>query len=248
MSRDLTNYQEEYAAAPYEPYQAAFRKRKILEILSRFNHATLLEVGCGLESIFHSINSFDYLTVIEPGLIFYDKAVEDLKLTPYKDKVRIVRAVVEDAYELVKNERFDFILASGLIHEVSNPKQVMESIRGIANPKTVIHVNAPNAKSFHRLLAVEMGLIKSEFEKSSVNIRLQQHTVFDLESLSSLATESGFVVIESGSYCFKPFTHEQMQGLLDAGWLNESMLEGLYKMEKYLPGLGSEIYVNVKIA
>ena len=40
---------------------------------------------------------------------------------------------------------------------------------------------------------------------------------------------------------------QQMQKLIDSGYIDLDILKGLYKMEKYMPGLGSEIYINVKI-
>lgn len=247
MSRNLEHYQKQYAAQPFEPYQVAFRKRKLQEVLSHYNHSKLLEVGCGLESIFVSLQSFKELTVVEPSLTFYEKALNDRECFPGKENVRIIQATLEDACEKLKPEAYDFILVSSLLHEVSDPNAILTSLRQIARPHTVVHINVPNAKSFHRLLAVEMGLIRSEFEKSPANIKFQQQSVFDLDALRGLVTKNGFVVIESGSYCFKPFTHGQMQKLLDTGLFDESFLEGFYKMEKYLPGLGSEIYLNVKL-
>jgi hypothetical protein len=38
-----------------------------------------------------------------------------------------------------------------------------------------------------------------------------------------------------------------MQNLIDSGFIDLKFLEGLYKMEKYMPGLGSEIYINAKL-
>ena len=91
-----------------------------------------------------------------------------------------------------------------------------------------------------------MGLIPNAFQKSELNLQLQHHTVYDLERLRAAVTRQGFEVIEHGSYLIKPFTHAQMQTLLESGLMTERMLEGLYGMEKYMPGLGSEIFVNVR--
>ncbi len=104
----------------------------------------------------------------------------------------------------------------------------------------------PNAKSFHRLWAVEAGLIKSEYEKSAMQIRLQQSHTFDLESLQRLVQQAGFAMEESGSYFIKPFTNAQMQQLVDLGILTPSLLHGLRRMERHLPGLGADIFVNAR--
>jgi hypothetical protein len=91
-----------------------------------------------------------------------------------------------------------------------------------------------------------MGLIKTEFQKSDSNIQFQQHTIFNLNILKETVEKNGFTVIEGGSYSFKPFPHQQMQNMININLITEKMLDGFYKMERYLPELGSEIFVNIK--
>ncbi len=244
-NRDLLDYQEQYSKQPYEKYQVAFRKRKLLDLLSKNNHANLLEIGCGLESIFLDVASYDHITVVEPADLFYDKAKQDITLAKNKN-ITLVKALLEDAVEKLKKTKFDLILLSSLLHEIPEQNKFLSTLHSIASNETIIHVNVPNAKSFHRLLAVEMGLIPSVFQKSESNIQFQQHTIFDLELLTSTVEKNGFKVIESGSYSFKPFTHQQMQNMIDAKFISDEILDGFYKMEKYLHGIGSEIYVNIQ--
>ena len=44
----------------------------------------------------------------------------------------------------------------------------------------------------------------------------------------------------------KTFTHSQIQRRKEEKIIDEEVLDGLVKMEKYLPGMGAEIYVNCK--
>jgi ubiquinone/menaquinone biosynthesis C-methylase UbiE len=245
MNRDLLDYQEQYANQPYEKYQVAFRKRKLIELLQKYDHKELLEVGCGLESIFLDFNSYKNITVIEPAEMFYDKAIADKERALNKN-ITVIKALLEDTLPQLKGKKFDFILVSSLLHEIPDQPKFFKTLYEIASEGTVIHLNVPNAKSFHRLLAVEMGLIKSEFQKSDSNIQFQQHTVFDIDLLKETAENNGFEVIESGSYSFKPFTHQQMQNMINNNSITEQMLDGFYKMERYLPNVGSEIFVNIK--
>lgn len=50
-----------------------------------------------------------------------------------------------------------------------------------------------------------------------------------------------------GSYFIKPFTHDQMEGMLEKGILSPTILEGLYGMSVELPDYGAEIYVNCRL-
>lgn len=245
MERDLVDYQEQYANHPFEEYQVALRKRKVKEILSRYPHQSLLEIGCGYESIFLDIDTYEQITVVEPANGFYQKALKD-KSQKSDKPIKVINALLEDAEEQLAQTKYDFILISGLLNEIPDASKFLKVINNISSPDTVTHINVANADSFHRLLAVEMGLIKSVYEKSENNIRFQQNTTLNLSSLKSIIQDSGFQVIEEGSFAFKPFTHKQMQEMIDHNILTDEMLDGLYKMEKYVPDLGSEIYVNIK--
>ncbi len=239
--RDLLSYQELYSQQPFEPYQVAFRKRKILEIIQKYQHHSILEIGCGLESIFLELDSFEQMTVVEPAPIFFKKAQIDL-IKAKNSNVQIKNCSLEE----LPAEDFDFILASGLLHEVLEPEKFLQALRSFCSSKTVVHINVPNARSFHRLLAVKMGLIPSEIQPSEMNIKLQQQRVYDLTTLSQAVLEQGFEIIESGSYFFKPFHHSLMQQLIDAKFLTQAMIDGFYQMEDHLEGIGSEIFVNFR--
>lgn len=242
MNRDLLDYQEQYAKQPYEKYQVAFRKRKIKDILAKYSHHSMLEVGCGLEAFFLEYTGFEQLTIIEPAQMFYEKAIEDAK--KYQNKnIKIINSLLEN---VSLHQHFDFILVSCLLHEIPDQEKFLQSIYNIADSETIIHINVPNAYSFHRLLAVEMGLIPTAFQPSSTNIQFQQHQIFNITALKQVVENQGFEIIEEGSYSFKPFTHGQMQSMIDAQLLTLEMLEGFYKMERFLPNMGSEIYVNLK--
>nr|WP_287990742.1 methyltransferase domain-containing protein [Ruminococcus sp.] len=149
--------------------------------------------------------------------------------------------------ETIKNAMPDFILCSSLLHELEDPEKMLHDIYEIANEKTVVHINVPNAYSMHRLLARESGLIDDVKAFSERNKLLQQNNVFDMEMLITMVERCGFRVIESGSYFMKPFTHWQMQKMLDEGIIDTHILDGLYGMSKFFDEYGSEIYVNCRI-
>jgi hypothetical protein len=244
--RDLEHYQDNYEGIPFEKYQVKYRKQKVKDTLARYKHSSIVEVGCGLSSVMNDMEDFEKLQVIEPGKLFHEKAVKDSLSHSQKEKIFVVR----EYFELWKPESGlvppDFIIISCLLHEVENAIALLEKAREISSKDTVIHINVPNARSFHRLLAVEMGLIKNIHEKSENQLKFQQYRIFDIEELSQLVKTANFEIIECGTFSFKPFTHKQMQNMIDAGLISEEMLDGFYKMEKYLPEVGSEIFMNIK--
>lgn len=112
---------------------------------------------------------------------------------------------------------------------IENQNSVLEAIRNICTKNTVIYSWIPNTRSFHRLLAVEMGIVENVYEKSGHDTLFQRQNVYDIETFNSLMTKNRFKVVESGSYFVKPFTHDQMDRLLNQGIVNKSCLEGLKK-------------------
>jgi 2-polyprenyl-3-methyl-5-hydroxy-6-metoxy-1,4-benzoquinol methylase len=244
--RDLQSYSEDYINQPFESYQVEYRKKLVLEIIQRNSHKNILEVGCGIDPLFNHVSDFDSLTILEPSTLFYQKAVDEVSKRDLGNSVKVFNNFFEDSIESVNSKNFDLIIISGLIHEISDLTGFFLRLQELVKPGTVVHINVPNGNSLHRLLAVEMGLIKSQLEMSNNNIQLQQNRVFDLGSLEKLVTDYGFEVIEKASYFIKPFTHGQMQKMIDNNIIDTRVLDGFYKLIRHLPDFGSEIYINFK--
>ena len=81
---------------------------------------------------------------------------------------------------------------------------------------------------------------------SQRNYSLQQQRVFDLDSFDKTISNAGFYTLDKGSYFIKPFTHAQMEKLIETGICDEKMLDGFYSLVEDMPDLGSEIFINCK--
>ena len=243
--RDIIKYTKDYIVPNFEDYQLKYRRRKIIEILEKYGPRTILEIGCGMQPLFEFLNpeSYDRYTVIEPSEVFFANAVSRAK---NNHKVECINDFFGNGFNR-KISHYDFVICSSLLHEVEEPDSFVESFHKVCDNKTILHVNVPNAHSFHRLLAKNMGLIESEYEKSERNILLQQGKVFDIESLTNLLRTHRFSVIESGSYFVKPFTHDQMFQMMEENIIDEAVLDGLYNIAEIMPMFGSEIFVNCRI-
>lgn len=239
-SRDLAAYEQDYAATRFEAVQARYRKRLLLDLLAQRRPRSVLEVGCGLDTLANHWPHAERFVVVEPAAGFAEAARAG---TEGRRDVEVVEALLEDAG---LTETFDLVLLSGLLGELPDPAALLRDVHGLCAPDTLVHVNVANARSFHRLLALEMGLIQSLTELSAQQVRLQQQRTYTLDALVELVRDCGYEVVESGSFFVKPFTHAQMELLQTSGVLTDAMLDGLWGMTKHLPELGSEIYVNLR--
>jgi len=228
----------------FEAILSNSRKKQVLESMKRFKHDNILEIGCGLSPLFPDIKNYQNYTIVEPNKNFCEIIYYCYKT----DKnVTILNGFLEEVVGGLGHQKFDFIFMSGVLHQVSNPNDFLCVLHNLCGLDTVVHINVPNAHSFHRLLAFEMGYIKEIFERSETNLRLQVKWVFDKDSLYQLVQESGYEVINFGTYMIKPFTNEQMEKMIGSGILNEDIIQGLEGMVKYMPDLGSEMFVNLRI-
>ena len=82
--RDIQKYTSDYdcmddPANRFETeYQVVYRRKKVLEELKRYQHDTILEVGCGLDSYVNYITEFKKAVVVEPSPKFAEKAKNEL--------------------------------------------------------------------------------------------------------------------------------------------------------------------------
>lgn len=244
---DLADYVAKYlaqyaAGADFEPILVKYRNQQVLRSIKRHAHRRVLEVGCGLAPMFLEFDDYEALVVVEPSDQFVERA-----RSRAADRVEFRLGFLEDVAPTLRRD-FDFVVVSSLLHEVPDPAGLLRAIHAVCSPHTVVHFNVSNARSLHRLLAHEMGLLDDLFAPSETAKKFQRHTMFDLASLRAALERAGFVVLESGSYFVKPFTNEQMSRLLASGILTPAMLDGLSRMAKYVPELGCEIFADVRRA
>ncbi len=237
--RDLERYQSDYASLPFEETQAAYRRRRVIEHLARFRPATILEVGCGEEPLFLHYQAPEAMHVVEPAARFHEQAAQ---LARQHAGVQVHRGTLEELADRLAAVRFDCILLSSVLHEAPDPAALLKAAHSLCHDNTTVHVYVPNARSLHRLLALEMGLIKDVHDVSATQQRMQQSMTYDAERLTQALRSASFTIEETGTFFIKPFTHAQMAGLQEDGMLDARMLDGLYGLGKHLPEHGSELY------
>lgn len=244
MKRNLEDYEKKYEDYAFEEIQAKYRKRSILDLIKKIEPKRILEVGCGLDPLFAYLDQFEVFCVVEPTKAFFSHAMKIRKTSHLTSRIVLRKNFIEEDFEFLSSQKFDFAVIAGLLHEVEDPSLVLESVRRILPKGARLYVNVPNAESFHRLLALKAHLIQNQFELSDSNRRFQQHSVFDKSSVLKLLEANGFKAIDSGTIFVKPFTHPQMQSLIDHKIIDETILDGLYNLTDLFPDNGSEIFVD----
>ncbi len=240
---DQNEYQLKYQNLTFEDKLRKYRMEYIVDYLKTIKSDKILEIGCGNDAIFLCYDNFEVMDIVEPGDHFYEFTKNKIG---NDQRISIHNCFIEEAKLALKNE-YDVIVIGGFLHEIDNPEEVLSVIKKIAKPETIVITYVPNANSFHRLLALESGLIKSNYEFSENDIFFGRRNVFNLESIGSLFLNSGFIIIKKDTYFIKPFTHEQMNALMGLSFFTEEILAGFFKMTKYMPDMGCEIFLAATI-
>ena len=179
------------------------------------------------------------MDIVEPGNYFYEDTKNKIGDNA---RISITNGFIEAVHSDLKKD-YDVIVIGGFLHEIDNPEEVLKVIKSMTSQTTTVITYVPNANSFHRLLALESGIIKSNYEFSENDKLFGRRNVFNTASITSLFVNSGFAVTKTDSYFIKPFTHEQMDAILSLPFFTKEILYGLFKMTKYMPNMGCEIFV-----
>ena len=132
-------------------------------------------------------------------------------LAPLPRGMEVVEAFFE---QFERSERFDVIEAGFVLEHVNDPGVVLTRMRRYLAPGGRMFAAVPNARSLHRLLGQQSGLLPDLYKLSDADLSLGHQRYFDVESLTALVERCGYRIERVEGLLLKPFTTRQL-GLLD---------------------------------
>jgi len=249
MASDTRRYEQDYMAnLGFEAVLVAYRRDVVLERLRALGPSVVLEIGCGPDLLYRHFLSgsaaVEQWIVVEPVAAW----CEDARRSGLPALVAIEGFFEERLDEVLGALKRppDVVVCSGVLPEARSAPQLLAAIRRAMGPETVLHINAPNVRSFHRRLAVAMGLIPSVDTFSDRNVLLQQQRLYDAQRLEADLRDGGFDVLHRGGHFMKPFTNEQMAAVQQV--LGPHVLDGLFRLGREYPELAAEIYCEARLS
>ena len=242
-------YKKDIDSGGFEKNLVNYRRRQLIEIFTKFGSKNIVEVGCGTDPIFCWFTNFKKITIIERSREFCDiaNAFLDDQKNANSESVSIINKSLEDCKDL--GAESDFIVLSSILHEVDNPKSFMNHLKSMLKGEEYIYINVPNANSLHRLIALEAGIIKNQSEVSSRGSSFNTMRVFTIDDLKNLAVSSGFFVEDYGTIGLKPFTHVQMDKIIDnKNSASKVLTKALFNSDNIVKGIGSEIWMLLRVS
>ena len=230
----------------FESVCSLARQRRNLAFLAATRPRHILEVGCGsmiLADMAKSLSlDFESWTVVEPQPDFVAAA---RAATGADGRINVLQGYLEACHDRLRDrapDGFDAVLIAGLLHETAAPDVLLAAAVALTAPDGLVLASVPNARSFHRLLAVEAGLIPVPQTLSARDLSLGHPVVFDAEGLKALLTDAGLIDLTLDGYLFKPFSNAQMELLLHAA--DRDLTDGLIQLGRLFPAQAAEICVT----
>jgi SAM-dependent methyltransferase len=227
----------------FESVCSLARQRRNLEFLAAIRPKRILEVGCGAMILATMAKGlaldFDSWVIVEPEPDFVAAARAAISADP---RICVVEGYLEASQDRLLDlapDGFDAVLVAGLLHETATPGVLLSAAVALASAGAHVLASVPNANSFHRLLAVEAGLIPSADTLSARDKALGHPVVFDAAGLSALMSRAGLCDLTLDGYLFKPFTNAQMELLLNSS--DRDLTEGLIRLGRQFPDHAAEI-------
>jgi hypothetical protein len=177
------------------------------------------------------LNDFEELDVIEGAKNLLDQIPEHKKLRKYHSLFE----------EFVPTRKYDTLIMNHVLEHIENPVELLKKLSSWIHEDGVFLIGVPNAKSFHRMAAVQMGLLTAESDLNERDKELGHYRVYDMPTLISHAENAGLRVIDSGGIFLKFLSNAQIEKV----FTNE-MLEAYYKLGQNFPHNASEIYIVCK--
>lgn len=176
-------------------------------------------------------------TIVEGSSIIIDKLRTQCKLPNF---VRIKH----DLFEKYKPERqLDAIEMGFVLEHVDDPADLLRRYRSFLAPDGSLYAAVPNARSLHRVLGHEAGLLDDLYKLSPADQQLGHQRYYDLQSFSQLIEAEGFKIQRISGLLLKPFTTAQLTSLQ----LPPNVLRALCTCAVDLPDIANGIMIEANL-
>lgn len=214
---------------------------KIIKNAITRNKLEMLSFGIGQHTVCRSIIK-SLKDIIERYIIIEgSKEIIDAYIAKYslEKGIDLVYSYFED---FETDKQFDIIEMGFVLEHVDDPSQIVKKYSKMLKPKGSLFVAVPNARSLHRLIGYQAGLLKDLYQLSDYDRQLGHKRYFDLKSVKKLIKRSGLKIVNIEGIFLKPITTDQMKLLA----FPSEIMKALYQLGAEYPEISNSILIEAK--
>lgn len=147
--------------------------------------------------------------------------------------------VEETLFETYKpTKQFDTIIMDHVLEHIRHPTNMLRKIKSWLPSKGKLIIIVPNAHSIHRLLGVQMGMLKKPTQLNQKDKKLGHCRVYTPTTLKKIISQAGgYKILEFSGILFKPLSNSQVEKF------PKKVVEGFFELGKQFPQHCSELLV-----
>ncbi len=136
----------------------------------------------------------------------------------------------------------DCVFLTWVLTHIVDPQLLLCEIKSWLVPGGFIYVVVPNMRVLSRQLALHMGLIEDLYGLTENDCNHGHVRAYDRQRLNAELQLAGFETFSQGGLMLKPLADFQMDQLYEQRILDESHIEGLYRLGLEYPDFASAIF------
>ncbi|MFH1355857.1 MAG: class I SAM-dependent methyltransferase [bacterium] len=144
----------------------------------------------------------------------------------YGKKIVGIHSLFED---YTPQKKYDTVIASYILEHVLNPIEILEKVQSWVNKSGKIILVVPSANSYHRQLAVTMGMQKRTDELGASDKKIEHRRVYTMNKFRKDIERSGLKIVKEQGLFLKFLPQSYMIDWPDA------MIEGFFKLSLKQP-------------
>ena len=210
------------------------------ETLVQENAKSVLSLGIG-----HEVVSKALMNLLESNLESYHivegspEIIKNFQDANSDAKIEVFHSYFDD-FEPTK--KYDAIEMGFVLEHVDDPLLIVNRFKHFLSDNGSMYISVPNARSLHRLIGHEAGLLNDIYQLSPQDYELGHKRYFDLDKIKEVINEEGLRVIKDRGLMLKPITGAQINTL---GW-NSNIIDALMKIGLDYPEISNCMYLEAK--
>ncbi len=206
------------------------------------NYKSIVSLGIG-----HHIVSDILSSELNDGLEKYEilegskSLIDKFEISSnHKNRLSLTHTYFED---FDTNEKYDVIEMGFVLEHVDDPALIIQKFKEFLAPNGKMFISVPNARSLHRQIGFEAGLMESMYQLSDYDRQLGHKRYFDLDQLSKMVIDADLQIDNTIGLLLKPITAGQIKQL---NW-DKNIVDALVKLGDQYPDLSNCFLIEASI-